>query len=327
MAKKLTTEQFIEKAKEIHKNKYNYDKVNYINSCTKITITCPIHGDFEQTPNSHLNGNGCPKCYEERRGSASTMSTEQFIAKAKEVHNDKYNYDKTNYIDSHTPVTITCPIHGDFEQTPNNHLRGRGCNACGYEHASIIQRDSPQEFVNKANIVHNNKYRYNNIDQEYINNRSKITITCPIHGDFVQEASSHLCGKGCPCCCESKLEKEVRIYMEINKINFIRYKTWDWLIYRSKQFVDFYLPEFNSIIECQGAQHFIANDFFDKEDSFDIRVNRDNNKRNLCINHGLKIYYYSNIIKENQIKDFKYPYQVFEDIDIMFKEILAQKVM
>ena len=301
---------------------YDFSLVKeYKNNITKVPIICHKkdyagreHGIFMISPNNLLNGRGCPKC------SGKCISNEDRKLFCSILHDYKYDYSNSDFSESKKITSVICPEHGEFKINYDRHFNRKiGCKFC-----SCHVRDL-ESFKKEASKKHEYFYSYDK--SVYKNSHTKLIITCPIHGDFVQEASSHLCGKGCPCCCESKLEKEVRIYMEINKINFIRYKTWDWLIYRSKQFVDFYLPEFNSIIECQGAQHFIANDFFDKEDSFDIRVNRDNNKRNLCINHGLKIYYYSNIIKENQIKDFKYPYQVFEDIDIMFKEILAQKVM
>lgn len=121
---------FITKANKIHNNKYKYDKVIYINSCTKIIITCRIHGDFEQTPNSHLNGNGCKQCYNLRAGDYHKYTTEEFVAKVKLIHKDKYIYDKVSYVNNYTKILITCPIHGDFEQTPAHRLQGKGCRSC-----------------------------------------------------------------------------------------------------------------------------------------------------------------------------------------------------
>jgi len=126
---KSNTEDFIDKAKEVHGNdKYGYDKVKYENYKTNVEITCPKHGNFEQTPNAHLSGHGCPKCAGNQKS-----NTEDFIDKAKEVHgNDKYSYDKVEYINVQTNVKITCleDGHGNFEQTPNNHLSGHGCPKC-----------------------------------------------------------------------------------------------------------------------------------------------------------------------------------------------------
>lgn len=129
MAKKATLEDFIKKAKLVHGNKYDYSKVEYVNNNTKVTIVCPIHGEFEQLPRIHTrstkSNQGCPVC------SGKIVSTsEEFIEKVNKVHNNKYSYDKVEYKNSSTKVIITCPIHGNWEQTPDNHLQGRGCPSC-----------------------------------------------------------------------------------------------------------------------------------------------------------------------------------------------------
>lgn len=126
MSKKLSIEEWIEKARKVHGDRYDYSKVEYVDAHTKVTITCPIHGDFIQTPNSHLNGGGCPKC-----GGSMKLTTQEFIARARKIHGDKYDYSKVDYINANTKVCIICPIHGEFWQTPSKHLNGRGCNECG----------------------------------------------------------------------------------------------------------------------------------------------------------------------------------------------------
>ena len=122
---KLTTEEFIKKAKEVHGDKYDYSKVEYVNMRTKIKIICPIHGEFEQAAGGHLY-HGCKKCYDEKQSS----SAEEFIKKAKEVHGDKYDYSKVEYINMRTKIKIICPIHGEFEQQPRAHLSEQGCPKC-----------------------------------------------------------------------------------------------------------------------------------------------------------------------------------------------------
>ena len=125
--KYLTTEQFIEKAKQIHGNKYDYSKVEYVNNHTKVCIICPEHGEFWQTPNSHLNGNGCSSCKGLKK-----LTTKEFIERAKQVHGNKYDYSKTIYVNKRTKVCIICPIHGEFYQTPHNHVyQKQGCPECG----------------------------------------------------------------------------------------------------------------------------------------------------------------------------------------------------
>ena len=103
------TQEFIEKAKEIHGNKYNYSKVDYKNAKTKICIICPIHGEFYQTPDHHLQGQGCPKC------SGKNKTTEEWVEQAKHIHKNRYDYSNSIYINSITPIKIICPIHGEFQ--------------------------------------------------------------------------------------------------------------------------------------------------------------------------------------------------------------------
>ena len=129
---KLTLEEFIERANKIHGlGTYDYSKVNYINMNTNVIITCPIHGDFPQTPNGHIHEKeGCPKCKSIKISESQKMTKEEFIKRAREIHGDKYDYSKVDYKYIDLNVIITCPIHGDFPQTPHNHLYGSGCSKC-----------------------------------------------------------------------------------------------------------------------------------------------------------------------------------------------------
>lgn len=129
-AKTTTTEDFIERAREIHGTKYDYSKVVYKNTITPVTIICPNHGEFEQRPAVHLSGSGCPECAKNSIGNTHRLSRDEFINRATKLHFGKYGYDKVNYKNTETKVIITCPIHGDFKQTPNSHLKGYGCHMC-----------------------------------------------------------------------------------------------------------------------------------------------------------------------------------------------------
>jgi len=122
------SELFVDKAKTKHKDKYDYSQVIYVNNRTKINIICPTHGVFEQTPNDHLNGYGCPDC-----GGTKRLTTDKFINKAKEIHADRYDYSLCDYKTAKTKVKLICPTHGVFEITPNNHLNGKGCRQCGLD--------------------------------------------------------------------------------------------------------------------------------------------------------------------------------------------------
>lgn len=129
--KKYTINDFVKKARKIHGNKYDYSKVKYINATTKVCIICPNHGEFWQTPAGHLSGRGCRECRKEHLHDMFISNTEEFIKKAKKIHKNEYIYDNVNYIDKKTPVHITCKKHGNFLQTPDDHLHGCGCPVCG----------------------------------------------------------------------------------------------------------------------------------------------------------------------------------------------------
>lgn len=125
MSRKVTTFDFISRARAVHGGKYDYTKARYVKAQDKITIICPTHGEFLQTPHHHTRGRGCPECY----GNA-LKSTKQFINEATSLHSNRYLYNLVNYKNSYTPVTIKCRKHGEFRQTPANHLAGKGCPSC-----------------------------------------------------------------------------------------------------------------------------------------------------------------------------------------------------
>ena len=186
------TEDFISRSNEIHNNKYDYSKVKYINSQTKVCIICPEHGEFWVTPNNHLRGKGCPKC------SGKYKTTQEFIELAKKVHNNKYDYSKTIFVNNATKVCIICPEHGEFWQGPYQHLNGNGCPECAFEKTSERLRLTTKEFIRKACEVHGDKYDYSKV--EYVGNNTPVCIICPEHGEFWQTPASHWCGNGCPKC-------------------------------------------------------------------------------------------------------------------------------
>lgn len=131
-----TKEEFIETANVIHSNKYDYSKVVYNGNKNKVCIICPEHGEFWQRPDNHIHGNGCPKCsYEGGRGVNKTST--DFIEAAKKVHGDRYDYSKVVYKNSKSKVCIICPEHGEFWQTPNNHLNGQNCPNCNLSKLEI----------------------------------------------------------------------------------------------------------------------------------------------------------------------------------------------
>ena len=125
MPRKLTTEEFIKRAKAVHGEKYAYDQVEYVDSKIKVVITCPEHGSFRQAPVKYVSGQGCRDCGNKRIAKASSSSRNTFIEKAQEIHRERYDYDKVEYFDAKTKVILLCPGHGYLKQTPVGPIRSR----------------------------------------------------------------------------------------------------------------------------------------------------------------------------------------------------------
>lgn len=193
--KKLTTEEFIERAKEIHGDTYDYSLVDYVNNRTKVKIICKKHGEFSQKASTHLISSGCPKCSTEDRKIKikEKYTTEWFISNAKLFHGDAYIYDNVKYIDCDTNVEIICRKHGKFFQVPSSHLRGCGCVKCFGKKTLTTEL-----FIEKAIEKHGNTYNYDSV--VYKHNKINVEIVCKTHGPFWQKPSLHLQGKGCPKC-------------------------------------------------------------------------------------------------------------------------------
>lgn len=159
----------------------------------------------------------------------------EFISESRSIHGNKYDYSKVEYINANTKVCIICPIHGEFWQRPNDHLHGIGCKKCAYAIKSKNSRMNFTTFVDKARIVHGDKYKYNK--DSFHGSHFDLTIICPIHGDFVQRAERHINGQGCPKC--SLLKKHSIIQgtaindTEVNTKTEISYRMWHNLINRA----------------------------------------------------------------------------------------------
>jgi len=259
-----STEEFIQEATKEHGDRYDYSKFVYKNSHTKGTIICKIHGEFPQIPGSHISGSGCPKCGNILVANLQTYTKEQFIEKAMETHGDRYDYSKFEYKDAHTKGIITCKIHGDFEQTPNTHLRPSGCTVCAYDKFSVGRTKSTEQFIQEARETHGDRYDYSKF--EYKDAHTTGIIRCKIHGEFPQIPGSHIRGCGCPSCV-NKTEGIFKKYLECNKdilkiINVIHKFRPKWANLKDthKTFYeyDFYIEFVNGlkiIVEIDGPQH------------------------------------------------------------------------
>ena len=316
MKKCYSTEKFIEKAKLIHGNKYDYSKVNYINAKTKVCIVCKEHGEFWQTPDSHISKKcGCPICRYIKSSSKIRKTFNEFIEEAKLIHGDKYDYSKVNYINNKTKVCIVCKEHGEFWQTPDKHiLRKQGCPSC-----SGNKKKNIHEFINESVKVHGYKYDYSK--STYKNNNTPLIITCKLHGDFLQRPKDHLHSQGCPHCNQSKLENEIEQFLIENNISFIHQYNSSFL---DKQKLDFYLPDYNIAIECQGIQHFKPIDFAGKgkqwaETKFYDDLKRDKEKYEKCNCNGILLLYFTskNNIEKKYKNNAKYN-SIYNDYNVFF---------
>lgn len=288
--RRCTTEDFIKKSIEKFSDKFSYEQTNYINSTTKLILTCKKHGLFEILPNNHLYSmTGCGKCARELNGKNHKLDTHEFISMAKEIHGDRYDYSESIYLHSLEKVKIICKIHGEFFIKPSNHINNRqGCGKCGnasigaaakndsglilsrifskknsdlYKYTGNIKINgmkqcidmhchkhggylsSPKNiirsacfgckkcrvesdrlsldlFIKKSSEAHNGIYDYTKTD--YLKSHSPIIVTCPRHGDFKVMPYIHISGKGfCPKCTTkvSSYEIELSNYLQNNEID------------------------------------------------------------------------------------------------------------
>ena len=261
---KLTTEEFIAKAKAVHGDKYDYSKVEYVDSTTKVCIICTEHGEFWQKPGSHMKGHGCARCASDANAAKMRIWTEekchdeasrykdmksfrtqsedaynaalkhhwlknytwlsykidvskpkkkrqsytqeQIIKKLRSIFGDRYNYEKVEYKAMKVPITLVCHErdadgveHGEFSMRPDNIFSSnQACPKCYDARRSKLQRKPAEKFIEEATKVHGGLYEYHKV--EYVNGKTKVCIVCPIHGEFWQSPSNHLKGKGCPYC-------------------------------------------------------------------------------------------------------------------------------
>ena len=285
-SRRVTTEEFIDRSKQVHGNRYNYDKTIFIDFKENVIITCPIHGDFSQLPSNHLSGSGCPECsYLDR-----CTTKGEFIIKANKIHNNKYNYpDLPDYVTGNSVISVVCPEHGEFKQNVGSHLNGHGCYECGRQRTIDGTKLTQEEFIRRAKEIHGDQYDYSKIN--YVNNSTKVTIICPEHGEFQQTPDNHISqGQGCPVCRQSHLERIIRNFFIKENLEFTQYMKFDWL---GLQSLDFYIPSLNIGIECQGLQHYIPKDHFHGLPGYIHRRYLDMKKQRLCREHGVTLLYFT----------------------------------
>jgi hypothetical protein len=301
---KSTQKEFINKAKEKHGNKYNYKLVIYKGSRQKVKIICLKHGIFEQSPNTHLNCNGCKKCGIEKATHDRTSTTSDFIVKANKKHKNKYDYSLVDYKINSSKVKILCPIHGIFEQTPSVHLYGYGCPRCSGK------KQTREDIINKFEKIYGkDKYNYS-LFIEYKNVDQKIKIKClKCSKIFEKIIYKHINGSGCSCYSRVfKGEKAIEDWLIKNNIEYKHeYSFSDCLGKKNHPFrFDFYLPKLNKVIEYDGAGHF-RDLIFGSHKVSNKEINKnDKIKSSYCLSHNIPL--------------IRIPYWEFKNIENILNE-------
>lgn len=248
MPTKITTEKFIERAKAVHGDKYDYSRVDYITYNDNVKIICKEHGEFEQSYNAHVyQQQKCPKC------GGRINNINDLINKFRTIHGNTYDYSLiTEYKSPKVKIPIICYQHGVFYQNSDNHVQGKGCPKC------IGRNKTTEDIINEMKLKHGNIYDYSEV--KYKTMKTKVKILCREHGVFLQSPDNHISkGHGCPKCIFSTGEQIISEYLGKRHIDYISQKKFkDCKNLKTGKHLkfDFYIKTYNICIEYDGIQHF-----------------------------------------------------------------------
>ena len=297
-------------------NRFDYSKAVVTTKDAKVDIICNICGTlFQQSPNAHIHSlqGGCPTCRYKYVAQNEKVSFDEFVRRATKVHGDKYIYDENLFVDMHSNVGIVCKEHGLFYTLPHNHLKGNDCPICGNKKISESLTLSKDDFLQRSCKIHGDKYDYSLVD--YKSSYEKVKIICPKHGVFEQTPHNHWKGEGCPICKKSLGEERIMRFLSQHKINHVRqFKiNNDNLFCKNKNiYVDFFLPDYNTIIEYNGKQHYKSVKIWGGKEAFLHQQERDMALRQYC--------------KEHKIRLVEIPYTEFNNIEEILKRLIINKV-
>lgn len=312
---RYTNENFIEKARGLHGDRFDYSKTEYKGYDVPTTFICKKHGEFTQTPHAHLYHDVCcPGCVKEINDAQRKPKPERrekedptitFIKKSKEIWGETYGYSKTVYTDSLNKVTITCPVHGDVEVLPGNHLKRNkfsGCPKCNTEENIRIQKEKKKprkaketvdekrerlknEFIDKAYKLYGDRFDYSKVN--YVNNKVPVCIICPEHGEFWQRPNDHIChGNVCPMCGKNGRRNKKYTQEEVVDLaseNFGGYYDYSKTVYKAMQkpilvtcpeHGDFWIRAFDHIHhKCGCPEHHVKSSLELKVEDMFIKKN------------------------------------------------------
>lgn len=295
-----THSDFIAEAIRIHPE-YDYSETKYIDSKTPVTVICKRHGAFTPRPYNFIHGKctGCPECGKETIKKKLTISEQVGLERLKSKC-PTYDFSKFKYVNLKTKGLVLCSSGHEWLVTGKALLAGTKCPICSRESANNKQKLSIEEFITRANEIHNNTYDYTKVI--YINYHTNIDIICKEHGIFKQTPAHHLSGEGCPLCNSSKGELAILKWLNQHKLVSIRQYKLPYPLNKSKTiYADFYLPDYNIIIEYNGEQHYKSIKCFGGDDKFKYQQERDQYLRDYCSGNNitlLEISYSDDIVKK-----------------------------
>ncbi len=297
----ISEDEFLSMSNEKFGDVYKYGE--YIGFNKPIDVFCKKHNvTFKNTPRHIINGKmPCSECRKE-------FLKNEFIKKFNELnYNNCKLLENFEYINNKTKIPVICKKHGIFYATPNNLLKGHLCPECKKEKIKLDFSD----FKKRADAIHFKKYNY--VEKTYSNATNKMKIICPIHGEFLQTPNSHLSGCGCPSCNRSKMEDDISNILKENNFSFKEHYKNKML---GKMHLDFYLPDYNIAIECQGQQHFEPVKYFGGKNNFEKNRERDIKKHSICKLHKITVIYFSFLNYETFLNE-----KVYHNLDDIIKII------
>lgn len=308
--KKFTFLEFKKTAAKKHAPKkfIYFSSTTLLTGSSKITVKCEHGHESEQIISNHLRGNGCAKCTHE----VYRLGLESFIKEANIVHNNKFIYILSEYVNSETPVTIICPQHGPFNQTPKKHLRGAKCHECANYETGLKLRLSTEEVMKRFYAVHGeDKFDYSQFVFTGVDKPS--TIICKEHTSFVTTPYNHMNGSGCQKCASTKGERQIIKVLDEMNIKYETEKTFEECKMINYLRFDFYIEHLKILIEFDGEQHYRPVRFgglsiedadlaFKKVKKYDKIKNK--------------------FAKDSNIKLIRIPYWNFKEIETILKKAL-----
>lgn len=315
MAKKINTEEFIKRSKEIFGNRFLYDKTVYEKSSKKLIITCRIHGDFEIRPDNHINNKSiCRECSLDARRKRKKITNENLYEEIKKLDLPKnLRYDKNfKFKRLSDKIDFYCIIHDLNYKVSIDKLifHNNQCPECAKLKRAKSNTKSIDDVIEEFNRLYGNKYDYSKFN--YINSKTNSIIICKEHGEFKSSYQDHKNGKICEKCRKkygSLFNYNLIRYLDYRNIKYMREVILPGEYFFNKPY-DFFIPELNLIIELQGEQHNKMKFNMNKND-LDKRIKIDTCKKEHAIGLGY------NFIEISYEKNFN---KFSENIDKVFND-------